>query len=72
MEQKYTYVDALHELQAIVKEIEIGDVTVDELAEKIHKASQLIAICKAKLTASEEEVDQLLKQLAPASPPSGD
>jgi len=65
MEQNYTYVDALQELQAIVKEIEVGDVTVDVLAEKIHKAAQLIAVCQAKLTASEEEVERLLKELAP-------
>ncbi len=67
MEQNYTYVDALNELQSIVRDIEVGEVTVDELAEKIKKASQLIAICKAKLTASEEEVERLLKQLSPES-----
>lgn len=63
MEENYTYIDAFNELQQIVHDIEVGEVTVDELAEKIKKASQLIAICKAKLTASEEEVDKLLAQL---------
>lgn len=64
METKYTYTDAFEELQSIVHEIEIGEVTVDELAAKIKRAAQLITICKAKLTASEEEVDKLLVQLA--------
>lgn len=63
MEENYTYTDAFEELQSIVHDIEVGEVTVDELAEKIKRASQLIAICKAKLTASEEEVDRLLGQL---------
>lgn len=64
METNYTYTDAFEELQGIVHEIEVGEVTVDELAAKIKRASQLITVCKAKLTASEEEVDKLLAQLA--------
>lgn len=64
METNYTYTDAFEELQGIVHEIEVGEVTVDELAAKIKRASQLISVCKAKLTASEEEVDKLLAQLA--------
>jgi len=64
MEQEYTYINAFNELQSIVNTIEAGEVSVDELAEKIKKASQLIGICKAKLTASEEEVDRLLTQLS--------
>jgi len=64
MEQNYTYTDAFQELQTIVHDIETGEVSVDVLAEKIKRASQLIATCKAKLTASEEEVDRLLSQLS--------
>jgi exodeoxyribonuclease VII small subunit len=63
MVENYTYTDAFTELQQIVHDIEIGEVSVDELAEKIKRASQLITVCKAKLTASEEEVDSLLGQL---------
>lgn len=63
MESNYTYKDAFSELQQIVSEIETGNVNVDELADKIKKASQLILICKAKLTSSEEEVNVLLAKL---------
>ena len=63
MSENYTYIDAFNELQQIVSEIEIGEVNVDELASKIKRAAELITICKAKLIASEEEVDKLLKQL---------
>lgn len=63
MESNYNYSDAFNELQEIVSEIETGDVNVDELAHKIKRASQLIHICKAKLTASEEEVNILLSKL---------
>jgi len=63
MEITYTYIDAYNELQQIVSEIELGEVNVDELAVKIERASQLINICKAKLTASEVQVQELLNQL---------
>ncbi len=63
MESNYTYKDAFSELQQIVSEIETGDVNVDELADKIKRASQLILICKTKLTSSEEEVNALLAKL---------
>lgn len=64
MENTYTYNEAFEELQLIVSEIESGQTNVDELTEKIRRASQLIAICKAKLTSSEEEVEKLLAKLA--------
>jgi len=63
METNYNYTDAYNELQQIVSEIELGDINVDDLASKIKRASQLIIICKAKLTATEEEVQNLLQQL---------
>lgn len=63
MENNYTYIDAFNELRQIVSDIEVGDVNVDDLATKIKRASELITVCKAKLVASEEEVDRLLNQL---------
>ena len=63
MENKYSYKDAFEELQNIVSDIESGDIAVDELTAKINRASELLTICKAKLTASEEEVEKLLQKL---------
>lgn len=64
MNKKMTYTDAFAELQTIVAKIESGDTSVDELTDKIRRASELIVVCKAKLTASEEEVEKLLAKLA--------
>lgn len=63
MENNYTYEDAFAELQQIVGDIESGNINVDELSVKISRASSLIAVCKAKLTATEEEVEKLLAKL---------
>jgi exodeoxyribonuclease VII small subunit len=62
-ESKVNYVQAFEELQAIVTEIELGQITVDILSEKVKRASELIAICKTKLSSTEEDVNKILKEL---------
>lgn len=55
-----TYTEAYQELEQIVKKMESADITVDELAEKIKRSSELIKICKDKLTKTEEEVNAVI------------
>ena len=62
-ETTINYALAFEELQAIVTEIELGQITVDILSEKVKRASELIAICKTKLSSTEEDVNQILKEL---------
>jgi exodeoxyribonuclease VII small subunit len=62
-ESKVNYMQAFEELQAIVTEIELGQITVDILSEKVKRASELIAICKTKLSSTEEDVNKILKEL---------
>jgi exodeoxyribonuclease VII small subunit len=57
------YTEAFDELQEIVSEIEAGDISVDELSQKVKRAALLIKICKDKLTATEGDVNQILKEL---------
>ncbi|MFB2121286.1 exodeoxyribonuclease VII small subunit [Parapedobacter sp. 2B3] len=64
MDKPYTYTDAYEELQAIVSEIEHGEISVDELSEKVKRATLLITACKAKLTATETEVKNILAGLS--------
>lgn len=63
MSTTYTYEEAYQELQLIVSDIETGQTNIDDLTEKLQRAASLIAICKAKLSASEEEVEKLLLKL---------
>jgi len=58
-----TYTEAFDELQRIVSEIEQGEISVDELSEKVKRAAFLIKICKQKLTSTEEDVDRILREL---------
>lgn len=63
MEKELSYSVAFDELQQIVSEIEKGEIGVDELSEKVKRASILIKVCKNKLNATEEEVNTILKEL---------
>ncbi len=63
MNESINYVEAFTELQTIVTEIEQGEISVDELSEKVKRAAQLIKICKTKLTTTEENVNNILKEL---------
>ena len=57
------YTDAFDELQEIVSDMEDGQINVDELAQKVKRATELIRICKSKLTATEGDVQKILKEL---------
>ena len=61
------YTEAFEELQEIVSEIEQGEISVDELSEKVKRASLLISICKNKLATTEEDVNTILRELDSAS-----
>jgi exodeoxyribonuclease VII small subunit len=63
MENENTYEKAFEELQNIVKEIESGTISVDELSEKVKRAGALIRFCKEKLFRTEEEVNEVLKEI---------
>ena len=63
MSKEIKYTEAFEELQNIVQDIEDGEISVDELSKKVKRASELIKVCKAKLTDTEEDVNEILKEL---------
>jgi exodeoxyribonuclease VII small subunit len=63
MSEKISYTAAFEELQSIVEEIEQGEISVDELSEKVKRAALLIKVCKSKLQSTETDVNKILKEL---------
>lgn len=63
MSKQPSYKEAYEELQKIVSDIEQGEISVDELSEKVKRATLLIKICKQKLNNTEEDVNKILKEL---------
>lgn len=58
-----TYESAYKELTEIAQEIETESVSVDVLAEKVKRASDLIGFCQGKLRATETEVNKIIRQM---------
>ena len=63
MEKTLTYEEAYKELAAIAKEIESESVSIDVLAEKVRRASELITWCQTKLRTTEAEVNKIIAQM---------
>ncbi|HUH75541.1 MAG TPA: exodeoxyribonuclease VII small subunit [Chitinophagales bacterium] len=63
MNKETNYTEAFEELKLIVSEIEQGEISVDQLSEKVKRAAELIKICKEKLTSTENDVSKILKEL---------
>ncbi len=63
MEQKMniTYEQALERLQIIVNQIEAGDISIEQLGEKVKEAKKLIEFCTTKLTSIEKEISSILE-----------
>jgi len=58
-----SYELAYKELQQIAREIENETVSVDVLAAKVKRASELITFCQNKLRSTEMEVTKIIEQM---------
>lgn len=63
MNEEITYTEAHRELQEIVAEMENTSISIDELDNKIKRASILLKICKDKLFKTEENVKEVLEEI---------
>ena len=51
--------EAMNEIETILGEIDADDVDLDDLAAAVSRAADLIAVCKAKITHAETEVQRV-------------
>ncbi len=63
MDNSTTYEAAYAELKKIADEIATESISVDILAAKVKRASELITFCQTKLRATEQEVNNIIKQM---------
>ena len=57
------YDAAFGELKTILEALQQDEIGVDELAQKVKRAAQLIAFCGDRLRKAEGEVQQVLNEL---------
>ncbi|HHT03445.1 MAG TPA: exodeoxyribonuclease VII small subunit [Bacteroidales bacterium] len=58
-----TYTQKFEELTKIVKDLEKGDIAIDEMTEKIKKALVLIQDCKQSLNTVNEDVSKIIDEI---------
>jgi exodeoxyribonuclease VII small subunit len=58
-----TYTEAVVAIEEILQQIETGEMDIDELAEKVKQASELLKFCKGKLFQTEKEIEKILKEM---------
>lgn len=57
-----TYAEAMSQIEAILDRLQREEITVDNLAAEVKRATELIAECKARLHKAEEEVSKILQE----------
>jgi exodeoxyribonuclease VII small subunit len=70
MSNELNYETAYAELRTIAAEIENETVSVDVLAEKVKRASELISFCQGKLRATEQNVNNIIKEMESKNTPN--
>lgn len=61
--KKISYNEAMTEIEEILDKIENEELDVDELADKVKRVAVLLKICKEKLLKTNEQVEQVLKEM---------
>ena len=59
--KKLTYEEAIARLEALAARMEQSEIGIDELADSLREAQQLIQYCRKRLYAADEAVLQILK-----------
>jgi len=62
--EKMTYTQAVNELEEIVKKMQSPECSIDNLSQYTAQSLQLLKVCKAKLTATDEELKKVLQEMS--------
>ena len=59
-----TYTQAITELEEIVKKMQSPECNIDNLSQYTARSLQLLKVCKAKLTQTDEELRKVLAEMS--------
>jgi exodeoxyribonuclease VII small subunit len=54
---------AMQELEGILRRVEGEEIDIDELADELKRAAELLELCRAKIRRAEVEVSQIVQTL---------
>ncbi|ASB48141.1 exodeoxyribonuclease VII small subunit [Alkalitalea saponilacus] len=61
--KKLKYSEAIAEIEEVLEQMENEELDVDDLSEKVKRVSELIRLCRDKLTKTEDEVVKVLNEI---------
>ncbi len=62
LKKKESYSEAMKRLQQIVNKIDSDELDIDELADRIKEANEIIAFCSEKLTKADREIEKTKRE----------
>jgi len=62
--KEFSFNDAVNDIEDILRNIETGELDVDKLSTEVKRASELIKQCQKKLRATEDEINNIFRELA--------
>jgi exodeoxyribonuclease VII small subunit len=57
------YADAMAELERILDELESDELDVDVLADRVRRASELLTLCRDRISRAQADVDKIVADL---------
>lgn len=63
MAEQFSYNQAIAELEKILRELQSDNCDIDTMVAKTRRASELITLCRERLTATETELRTVLETL---------
>ncbi len=61
-EDKLSYGQAMEQLESILERLNNEELDIDELSAEVKRATGLISLCRGKLTAARQQVDEIFKE----------
>lgn len=61
MESKITYEEATKQIEEILLKLRNNEISVDDLSKEVKRATELITLCRNKLTSAEEDLKKILE-----------
>lgn len=66
--KEISYSRAIEELEIILRKIEEEEVDIDDLAQEVKRAAELIKLCKGKIEKAEVEINRVVQSFETEKP----
>jgi exodeoxyribonuclease VII small subunit len=64
MKKKLTYSEAYTKLEALVEQLEEGNIPLDKLAENVKQANEWVVLCEAKLRQIQSGIEEAASEVS--------